>query len=130
MTDVVTRSNVTESPWFWLMLFSAAALVGVTTIAPKYAVREARRERMAEARETIAAARAAGVQAHDVRRTDAEDDDDAADAPPIVPYMYEDFQKSPKLGWLSGSLIALTLVGAAGVYVTRFRSFRATSSAA
>lgn len=125
-SDTVNRSNVTESPWFWVMTFSAAALVGVTTIAPKYAVREARRERMAEARETIAVARDAGVRAHDVHRND----DAAADAPPIVPYLYEDFQKSPKLGWLCGSLIVLTLVGAIGTYVTKARSLRTTSSPA
>jgi hypothetical protein len=120
-------SKVTESPWFWLMLFSAAALVGTTTIAPKYAVREARRERMAEARDTIVAARAAGVRAHDVERSrDPAAVDDAADAPPIVPYMYEDFQKASNLGWLYGSLIALVVVGAIGVYVTKIRPFRAT----
>jgi len=123
MFRIVQRSSVTESPWFWLMLFSAAALLGVTTIAPKYAIREARRERMAEARETIAAAREAGVRAHDVHRDEAE----AADSPPIVPYMYKDFQESPKLGWLCGSLIVLALIGAVGVCVTKARPPRTTS---
>lgn len=111
-------SNVTESPWFWVMTFSAAALVGVTTIAPKYAVREARRERMAEARQTAPP------------KPDVAASESAADAPPIVPYQDEDFRRSPKLGWLYGSLIALVLVGAVGAYFAKIRSFRPTSVSA
>jgi hypothetical protein len=34
-----TQRAVTDSPWFWAMLFACAALVGLVVIAPKYTVR-------------------------------------------------------------------------------------------
>ena len=42
---------VTESPWFWVLLFSLAALAGIATIGPKF-------ERRASDRDEISCARA------------------------------------------------------------------------
>ncbi len=42
MSDSINRSSqsVTETPWFWLMLFSCAALAAIATIGPKFERRE------------------------------------------------------------------------------------------
>jgi hypothetical protein len=43
--------SVTESPWFWLMLFSLAGLAAVATIGPKFERREQSIETKFHARE-------------------------------------------------------------------------------
>ncbi|HEX4132885.1 MAG TPA: hypothetical protein VHZ24_22820 [Pirellulales bacterium] len=40
-----------DSPWFWVLIFGAAALVALAAIAPKHQQRQARLERMAQQRE-------------------------------------------------------------------------------
>jgi hypothetical protein len=50
--------SVTDSPWFWVMLFSLAGLAGLFTIGPKFEQREAAIEENFHARE-----RAAGLEA-------------------------------------------------------------------
>ena len=42
---------VTDSPWFWVMLFSLAALAGIATIGPKFERREQAIETKFHARE-------------------------------------------------------------------------------
>ena len=44
-------SPVTESPWFWVMLFSLAALAAIATIGPKFEQREQSIETKFHARE-------------------------------------------------------------------------------
>jgi hypothetical protein len=60
-TDATTRRGppagrppLTDSPWFWLLLFANAALVGVALIGPKYNRRQGAIERRYEARQEIA----------------------------------------------------------------------------
>jgi len=53
---------LSDSPLFWLLLFSGAAIVAIVAIGPKFAQREARLERMYHARQR-AAARAQPPQA-------------------------------------------------------------------
>jgi hypothetical protein len=48
------RPRLTDSPWFWLLLFANAALIGVAVIGPKYNIRQAGVERRYEARQEIA----------------------------------------------------------------------------
>jgi hypothetical protein len=43
--------SVTESPWFWVMLFSLAGLAAVATVGPKFEQREASIEAKFHARE-------------------------------------------------------------------------------
>jgi hypothetical protein len=43
--------SVTESPWFWVMLFSLAGLAAVATVGPKFEQREASIEEKFHARE-------------------------------------------------------------------------------
>jgi hypothetical protein len=48
------RPPITDSPWFWLIVFSCSALAGLMAIAPKYSVRQAGVERKSAAREEVA----------------------------------------------------------------------------
>src|SRR5262245_23050233 len=45
-TDNSASGNlaITDSPWFWVMLFSAMGLVALAVTAPKYASRQGRLE--------------------------------------------------------------------------------------
>ncbi|MBI2827184.1 MAG: hypothetical protein HYX69_21135 [Planctomycetia bacterium] len=45
---------LTDSPFFWMAIFAVAGLVALTAIAPKYARRQARMERMGQTRERVA----------------------------------------------------------------------------
>lgn len=45
---------LTDSPWFWLLVFSAMALVALLAIGGKYGQRQARLERQYQARERVA----------------------------------------------------------------------------
>jgi hypothetical protein len=51
---------LSDSPWFWVLAFSVVGLAASAAMGPKFAYREARRERMAEARQKTAAQIAAG----------------------------------------------------------------------
>jgi len=59
-------ASVTESPWFWVMLFSLAGLAAVFTVGPKFERREAGIEQNFHARE-----RALGREAFDKPSDDA-----------------------------------------------------------
>lgn len=45
---------VTDSAWFWVCLFAAAALIGLAAIGPKYARRQAQIEREFQGRQRAA----------------------------------------------------------------------------
>jgi hypothetical protein len=45
---------VTDSPWFWLLVFSSMALAALLAIGGKYGQRQARMERQYQARERVA----------------------------------------------------------------------------
>lgn len=72
------RFRATDSPWFWMLVFSTTAAVGMAAIAPKFAVRQARLESRWAGREQAAterARRAAGLAPTDLA-DDARDPDD------------------------------------------------------
>jgi hypothetical protein len=46
--------RVTDSHWFWVLMFSGMALVALLAIGPKYGGRQSRLERQYQARERIA----------------------------------------------------------------------------
>ena len=48
---------MTESPWFWGMLFCAAGLLGTLAIGPKYSQRQAQLERKYQGRQRAAQVR-------------------------------------------------------------------------
>ena len=54
---------ITDSPWFWALLFSAAGLVCVLVIMPQYAKRQRRLEMQYMAREEILRRQAEGEPA-------------------------------------------------------------------
>jgi hypothetical protein len=68
-------SSATESPWFWLLIFSLAALAAIATIGPKF-------ERREEAIETKFHARERAVGREAIERPA---DDAAQDAPQWQP---------------------------------------------
>lgn len=57
----MSRPPLTDSPWFWGMLFSCAALVALTLVTPKYAPRQRKLEMQYYAREEIVRRQAEGV---------------------------------------------------------------------
>ena len=57
------RVPVTDSPWFWVMLFSAGGVVALMLIMPRYQPRQQRLEMQYRAREEILRRQAAGEPA-------------------------------------------------------------------
>ena len=55
-----TRPPLTDSPWFWVMLFCAAGVVLLLVIWPQYSKRQRRLEMQFRAREEIVRRQAAG----------------------------------------------------------------------
>jgi hypothetical protein len=51
------RPPITDSPWFWLLIFAGMALAALLAIGPKYGGRQARLERRYQASERITADR-------------------------------------------------------------------------
>jgi hypothetical protein len=47
------HSPLTDSPWFWVLVFAGMALAALLAIGPKYGGRQARLERQYQARERI-----------------------------------------------------------------------------
>ena len=74
------RSPVTDSPWFWVLMFSGMALAALLAIGPKYGGRQARLERQYQARERIAARRVANNQTAAERTSDQAERRDLASA--------------------------------------------------
>jgi hypothetical protein len=64
------HSSLTDSPWFWVLAFSLMALGALVAIGGKYGRRQASIERKYQARERIAADRAAGNNLNAGARSD------------------------------------------------------------
>ncbi len=62
------KSPLTDSPWFWVLVFSLMAVAALVAIGPKYGRRQARLELQYQARERIAAERAAKSSQGDASR--------------------------------------------------------------
>jgi len=76
------RARLTDSPWFWLLVFANAAIMGVAIIGPKYNQRQVAVERRYEARREIA--RRAAAEASGISETDAASPPAAAENDPAV----------------------------------------------
>jgi hypothetical protein len=59
LTEVNERSRLTDSPWYWVLVFSLMALAALAAISGKYGKRQAGIERQYQARERIAEKKAA-----------------------------------------------------------------------
>lgn len=84
--SLVPPGRLTDSPWFWSLLFSVMSLVGIGLIGPKYARRQAQIEGRFLGRERAAVERqrrAAGLEP--VNLADAAADATAAPPERIVP---------------------------------------------
>jgi hypothetical protein len=64
-TNARANSSITDSPWFWLFLFSATAWSAASSIAPKHAERQGRIVRMQDARDLARLRAEAASQAED-----------------------------------------------------------------
>jgi hypothetical protein len=93
--------SVSESPWFWVMVFSLAALMGLATIGPKYAQRQAGVERRFEARQE--AARRETRPQPDLSQADAE-------------YLPAEQHLKVPLWRLAAVLIAVSAISGAGLW--------------
>jgi hypothetical protein len=47
------KPPITDSPWFWVMLFSLVGLIALVSISGQYGKRQARLERQYQARERV-----------------------------------------------------------------------------
>jgi hypothetical protein len=57
------KPSLTDSPWFWAMVFSAMGVVLLLAISPKYARRQGRLELQYQARQEIARRQVEGTAA-------------------------------------------------------------------
>jgi hypothetical protein len=48
------KSPITDSPWFWVLIFSCVGLIALGAISGQYGKRQARLERQYQARERVA----------------------------------------------------------------------------
>jgi hypothetical protein len=67
------RPPITDSPWFWVMMFSLMALGALVAIGGKYGQRQSAIERQYQARERVAEQQAAGNNLTGIERSVAED---------------------------------------------------------
>jgi hypothetical protein len=103
--------RATDSPWFWGVLFSVMALVGMALIAPKYDIRQRQIEGRYLGRQNAAierSRRAAGLDPVDLAET-AEDRDVVAPGR-IVPL------------WTLATLAVIAGLGSASMLVREIRS--------
>jgi hypothetical protein len=97
-----SRAPITDSPWFWLCLFSGAALLAIAAIGPKYARRQERIERKFQMREHVVERRAAG---------DTNPEDDVFTPP----------ERIAATLWPIAALLAVVFVGSATMLVRHRR---------
>jgi hypothetical protein len=70
--DASERTPVTDSPWFWVLMFSVMALGALMAIGGKYGRRQSAVERQYQARERIAQQQAAGNNSAAAERNDSQ----------------------------------------------------------
>ena len=118
------RVRLTDSPWFWLLVFANAALVGVAIIGPKYNQRQGAVERRYEARREVArralaqsaVERSPNETATDgARRDEPVTDEDAPldNSPHLVPL------RPLALLLIVGNLLAIVLFAASRIRLMR-----------
>jgi hypothetical protein len=85
--DACERSSLTDSPWFWVMMFSLMALGALAAIGGKYGQRQATIERQYQARTRVAELRANENNSTDDTRTDQQTAprDFATSGDPLIP---------------------------------------------
>jgi hypothetical protein len=75
--DAAARAPITDSPWFWVMLFCAAGAGILLLMTPRYSKRQTRLEMQYYARQEIARRQVEGVDA-------ASPPGEEGDAPPPI----------------------------------------------
>jgi hypothetical protein len=98
------RRPITDSPWFWLILFAGSALVAVVVVGPKYTYRQARLERMNSTREQIA-------------RGEVDEALETADPDALITELPRDSSRRFTLGPLAMALSILLALAAVGAGV-------------
>lgn len=95
------RRAITDSPWFWLLLFAGMALLGLETLGPKYGRRQSQIERQHQGRQYT---QLEAQQPHD--------------APPKIEYSTPD-HTIVALGPLRVLTLVLVFVAAGGLWFDR-----------
>lgn len=67
------QSPLTDTPWYWVLIFSLMALAALVAIGPKYGPRQAGIERQYQARERVAEKITAENNSKDAARIDDRD---------------------------------------------------------
>lgn len=111
-SDTPEPSRITDSPWFWALLFSLMSLVGIGLIGPKFDVRQRQIEGRFLGRERLAverSRRASGLPPIDL--AEEARDRDVAQPRRIVPL------------WTLATAAGLAAIGS-GIMLRRERSTR------
>jgi len=113
------RAALTDSPLFWVVVFGTMALFAAIVVAPKYAQRQGRLERMYRSRQLTATTGQAGTPASptdDAPGTAASSDD--SEWPWYQPMPVTSLLP---LGLFLATIVGLTLAGAVTVRTLRRR---------
>lgn len=130
--EMDSKPPITDSPWFWVLLFSGMALGALVAMGPKYGGRQSRLELQYQARERIAAERARlstdGSASRDINAADRVGGESRADergerralASPgatLIPL------------WPLGAVLVLVMLGSVAMLLREYRRSRGQAGA-
>jgi hypothetical protein len=81
ITQVARTTSISDSPWFWMMVYSAVPLVGLALLNHKYGERQARLERQYQGHMTAAEKKSAQFAGGDASADDSAAQTDSPTAP-------------------------------------------------
>jgi hypothetical protein len=117
------RVAVTDSPWFWMMLFGVMAWLGIWAISHKYETREQRIEVKAIGRDEANARIARGEAVDPTRTTGPQTADNRVEQRPDDQWFYPDqYENDKSLGFLQWASFLVAVVGWGGLMMQILRN--------